>query len=411
MIHKIRLVIFACLLVACTPTGREDIATTETLLRQAAFYKEQLQYLPALETYRQAIRQAEKEKDSTALSLAYLETGKIYRNQSLKPKALQSEKTALAYAEGTACDSLRIALYREIADIYALSGQTDSAFHYYQKAGCRIRQAQILRQTGKQKEAETILKTELEQTRSQEEKAELYLALADLQISRGQLKEAEKNLSRLPPSHPHLHAALSRVAQSRGDSLQADFYHKSYLHYQDALRKEMEQNQVTQLLRTSEQKEWEARLSDSQKIQQGQMYVWIALLVSCGTGAWGYSRYRLKKTVDSLSETDFLSSEIYLRFHRKEEWKPTPKDWEELLQAFNRAYPEFRERLKRKIPKLSEQEWRMCCLIKMEVPPSTAAMLLCCTNQAISMRRVRLYQKTTDEKGTPEQCDAFIRDF
>ena len=208
MIHKIGLVIFACLLVACRPTGREDIATTGTLLRQAAFYKEQLQYLPALETYRQAIGQAEKEKDSIALSLAYLETGKIYRNQSLKPKALQSEKTALAYAEGTACDSLRTALYRGMADIYALSGQTDSAFHYYQKAGCRIRQAQILQQTGKQKEAEAILKTELEQTRSQEEKAELYLALADLQISRGQLKEAEKNLSRLPPSHPHLYAAL-----------------------------------------------------------------------------------------------------------------------------------------------------------------------------------------------------------
>ena len=91
--------------------------------------------------------------------------------------------------------------------------------------------------------------------------------------------------------------------------------------------------------------------------------------------------------------------------------KPVPKDWEELLQAFNRTYPDFRERLKRKIPKLSEQEWRMCCLIKMEVPPSTAAMLLCCTNQAISMRRVRLYQKITGEKGTPELCDSFIRDF
>lgn len=43
--------------------------------------------------------------------------------------------------------------------------------------------------------------------------------------------------------------------------------------------------------------------------------------------------------------------------------------------------------------------------------PSTAAMLLCCTNQAISMRRVRLYQKITGEKGTPELCDSFIRDF
>ena len=205
--------------------------------------------------------------------------------------------------------------------------------------------------------------------------------------------------------------ALSRIAQSRGDSLQADFYHKSYLHHLSVLRQEKEQNQITQLLRTSEQKEWEKRLTDSQKAQKEQIYVWVTLLVSCSTGIWGYSRYRQKRNVVSLSETDFFSSEIYLRFHRKEEWKPVPKDWEELLQAFNRTYPDFRERLKRKIPKLSEQEWRMCCLIKMEVPPSTAAMLLCCTNQAISMRRVRLYQKITGEKGTPELCDSFIRDF
>ena len=255
------------------------------------------------------------------------------------------------------------------------------------------------------------MEAELEQVIAPKERAEVCLALADLQISLGKLEEAEKNLSRVPPSHPHLYAALSRIAQSRGDSLQADFYHKSYLHHLSELRQEKEQNQITRLLWTSEHKEWERRLSDSRKTHEGQIYVWIALLISCSTGIWGYSRYRQKKAVVSLSEADFRSSEICLRFHSKEEWKPTSKDWEELLQAFNRAYPEFRERLKKEVPKLSEQEWRMCCLIKMEVPPSTAAMLLCCTNQAISMRRVRLYQKMTGEKGTPELCDSFIRDF
>ena len=193
MIHKIGLVIFACLLVACRPTGREDIATTGTLLRQAAFYKEQLQYLPALETYQQAIKLAEKEKDSTVFSLAYLEMGKIYRYQSLKQKALQSEKKALSYIKSPACDSLRLELYREIGDMYTLSGQADSAFHYYEMAGCRIKQAKILQQNGSNKEAETLLKTELEQTIFPKEKAEVCLALADLQITLGKLDEAEKS--------------------------------------------------------------------------------------------------------------------------------------------------------------------------------------------------------------------------
>ena len=411
MIHKIGILILICLFTACSSSGQNEIPTTGELLRQAAFYRERLQFLPALETYRQAIGQAEKEKDSVALSIAYLETGKIYRKQSLKQKALENENVALSYILNPASDSLRLELYREIGDVYSLSGQADSAFYYYEKAGCRIKQAKILQQNGSYKEAETLLKEESGQTIPRKEKAEIYLALADLQIALGKLDEAEKNLSEVPSSHPHLYAALSRIAQSRGDSLQADFYHKSYLHHLSVLRQEKEQNQITQLLRTSEQKEWEKRLTDSQKAQKEQIYVWVTLLVSCSTGIWGYSRYRQKRNVVSLSETDFFSSEIYLRFHRKEEWKPSPKDWEELLQALNRTYPEFRERLKKEVPKLSEQELRMCCLIKMGIPPSTAAMLLCCTNQAISMRRVRLYQKITGEKGTPELCDSLIHDF
>lgn len=279
MIHNVKILFFICFFTACSSTEQKEIVTAGELLRQAAFYGERLQFLPALETYQQAIKLAEKEKDSTVFSLAYLEMGKIYRYQSLKQKALQSEKKALSYIKSPACDSLRLELYREIGDMYTLSGQADSAFHYYEMAGCRIKQAKILQQNGSNKEAETLLKTELEQTIFPKEKAEVCLALADLQITLGKLDEAEKSLSQVPPSHPHLYAALSRIAQSRGDSLQADFYHKSYLHHLSVLRQEKEQNQITQLLRTSEQKEWEKRLTDSQKAQKEQIYVWVTLLV------------------------------------------------------------------------------------------------------------------------------------
>lgn len=399
-----------CLFIACSSNERKDTITTGELLRQAAFYGDRLQYLPALDTYRQAADLAEKEKDSLALYRAYRGMGKIYRYQSLKQKALEYDKRALSYAEYATGDSLRTELYREMGDVYYLSGETDSAFHYYQLAGCRIQQAKILQQRGRYKESEALLETELLQPDSPEEKAELRLALADIQITVGELEKAEKNLSQVPSSHPHLYGALSRLAQSRGDSLQADFYRKSYLNNLSILRRQKEDNQITQLLWTSEQKEWEKRLSNARSSQKGLVYVWITLLFLAGAGIYSYFRYR-KKTGLSVSETDFQSSEVYQRFHRKEEWRPGSKDWEELLQAFNRTYPEFRQQLKERIPKLSEQEWRMCCLIKMDVPPSTTAMLLCCTNQAISMRRVRLYQKVTGEKGTPELCDAFIRDF
>lgn len=409
--YKTGIIFFIYLLVACSSGGQKEVITTRELLRQAVFYGDRLQFLPALDTYRQAISLAEREEDSVALSFAYQGMGGIFRNQSLKQEALQSGKRALCYAGQITGDSLRMAIYRDIGDVYRLSGEADSAFYYYQMGGYRIGQAKILQQRGNSEEAEILLKAELGQGVSEEVKAELYLALADLQISLGRLEEAGNNLSHVPSSHPHLYISLSRIAESRGDSLQADFYRKNYYHYLSTLRQEKEQNQIAQLLFTSEQKTWESRLSNAQKTQKGYIYLWITLLIFCGIGIWGYFRYWKRKTIVALSEAEFQSSEVYQRFHRKEEWKPVPKDWEELLQAVNSAYPEFRERLKRKIPKLSEQEWRMCCLIKMDVPPSVIAMLLCCTNQAISMRRVRLYQKMTGEKGTPELCDAFIRDF
>lgn len=409
--YKTGIIFFIYFLVACSSGGQKEVVTTRELIRQAAFYGDRLQFLPALDMYRQAISLAEREEDSLALSIAYQGMGGIYRNQSLKQEALQSGKRALCYAGQITGDSLRMAIYRDIGDVYRLSGEADSAFYYYQMGGFRIGQARILQQKGNCKEAEILLKTKLEQEVSEEEKTELFLALAELQITLGRLEEAEENLSHVPSSHPHLYISLSRIAESRGDSLQADFYRKNYYHYLSTLRQEKEQNQIAQLLFTSEQKTWENRLSNAQKTQKGQIYLWIALLTSCGIGIWGYFRYWKKKTFVTLSEIDFQSSEVYHRFHRKEEWKPAPKDWEELLQAVNSTYPGFRGQLKGKIPKLNEQEWRMCCLIKMDIPPSVMAMLLCCTNQAISMRRVRLYQKMTGEKGTPELCDAFIRDF
>ena len=94
MIHNVKILFFICFFTACSSTEQKEIVTAGELLRQAAFYGERLQFLPALETYQQAIKLAEKEKDSTVFSLAYLEMGKIYRYQSLKQKALQSEKSS-----------------------------------------------------------------------------------------------------------------------------------------------------------------------------------------------------------------------------------------------------------------------------------------------------------------------------
>ena len=177
--YKTGIIFFIYLLVACSSGGRKEVVTTRELLQQAAFYGDRLQFLPALDTYRQAISLAEREEDSVALSFAYQGMGGIFRNQSLKQEALQSGKRALCYAGQITGDSLRMAIYRDMGDVYRLSGEADSAFYYYQMGGYRIGQAKILQQRGNSEEAEILLKAELGQGVSEEGKAELYLALAD----------------------------------------------------------------------------------------------------------------------------------------------------------------------------------------------------------------------------------------
>lgn len=47
----------------------------------------------------------------------------------------------------------------------------------------------------------------------------------------------------------------------------------------------------------------------------------------------------------------FKRSEVYLRFHNKQEWKVEPEDWKELFQATDSAYPRFGHRLNERLLK------------------------------------------------------------
>ena len=53
MIHNVKILFFICFFTACSSTEQKEIVTAGELLRQAAFYGERLQFLPALETLKQ----------------------------------------------------------------------------------------------------------------------------------------------------------------------------------------------------------------------------------------------------------------------------------------------------------------------------------------------------------------------
>ena len=82
-------------------------------------------------------------------------------------------------------------------------------------------------------------------------------------------------------------------------------------------------------------------------------------------------------------------------------------DWKQMEERLLEAFPSFRERLFALYP-LSDTEYRICMLIKMEVSPSNIAKLMALGTSAVSQNRLRMQQKVIDGKGTAKDWDKFI---
>lgn len=118
------------------------------------------------------------------------------------------------------------------------------------------------------------------------------------------------------------------------------------------------------------------------------------------------------KTENKLLVERFVVSDIYYRFHIKEEWRPKDCDWAELFDALDKTYNNFTHRLMGLVSKLTPIELKVSCLVKSNVPPVTIAMLIVTTPTNVSMIRKRLYEKIyTTDKGSSEKFDKFIRNF
>lgn len=130
---------------------------------------------------------------------------------------------------------------------------------------------------------------------------------------------------------------------------------------------------------------------------------------------------KTKQKMQALSETAFKESQIYKDFYHvaemansekiSEKEKIAPKDWEELATAINCTYTNFTGRLQNLYPDISTHELRICMLIKIAIPPTSIAKLTAHSKQAITSSRKKLYEKTHNQIGSPDQWDSFIRNF
>lgn len=128
-----------------------------------------------------------------------------------------------------------------------------------------------------------------------------------------------------------------------------------------------------------------------------------------------------KQKIHILSEKAFKESQIYKDFYHvagmpnyektSEKAKLSEADWEEMTIAIDSAYDNFTQRLQYLYPKLSENELRICILLKISIPPLGIANLVSRSKQAVTSSRKKLYERVHNKPGTPGLWDEFIKNF
>lgn len=86
---------------------------------------------------------------------------------------------------------------------------------------------------------------------------------------------------------------------------------------------------------------------------------------------------------------------------------PSEDEWQQFQKMIDRQCDGFAQHLS-SVYKLSQQELRVCLLIKARFKPSEIAILTVHSKEAITSTRRRLYKKMTGKDGTPEMLDELV---
>lgn len=153
-----------------------------------------------------------------------------------------------------------------------------------------------------------------------------------------------------------------------------------------------------------------------------RLFIWvvsIVALVVIAIAIWFVIRLRKQRALKKEEAAEiFLSSQSKRQFYDKDinqllstyiykNKALKEADWKQMEERLLEAFPTFKERLFALYP-LSDTEYRICMLIKMEVSPSNIAKLMAIGNSAVSQNRLRMQQKVFDGQGTAKDWDKFI---
>lgn len=113
--------------------------------------------------------------------------------------------------------------------------------------------------------------------------------------------------------------------------------------------------------------------------------------------------------LESQEKHRFYDAEVseLLNEHLKADKPLRTSDWLFIEERLLASFPCFRTSLYT-LFNLSETEYRICLLIKMEVSPSQIAHLLAIGNSSVSQSRLRMLQKSGMGEGTAKDWDSYV---
>ena len=104
-----------------------------------------------------------------------------------------------------------------------------------------------------------------------------------------------------------------------------------------------------------------------------------------------------------------ITTGIYktIQEHIKKEKVITPSEWDKLEEVIDREIDNFKRNLY-SYHNISQHEYHICMLIRLDITPTDMATLLGCTTSGVSKARKRLQEKFFSDKGTAKDFDNFI---
>lgn len=116
----------------------------------------------------------------------------------------------------------------------------------------------------------------------------------------------------------------------------------------------------------------------------------------------------VRQAMDSVAD-EFHKSDFYLSLRRRisSGERIRKDDWEAIEQQFQSVYPRFSSTLL-SLYNMTQVEYQVCLLLKLNVTPSEIANVLCKDTSTISSIRSRLYKKVFGKKGSSKDWDKFV---